>query len=211
MFAVIQGSFTVFVIVQLSPYCDMWWCSLHLSGWCSESFCVLSEPVFLAIAPNWWAKGSDSQQGLISLCRQRIMSRKDAEKCQVPHTADSDELARGPACTAVNHKLGQVSPAGSGTNLRALHGTKPKLILFQCFHHGLFIKLSRLWTWGGDMQLHGIAPNQQIIRKALWNILFESVTDCTLWDMSAKYKTVVDTAGLSFFAEWREIFIKVVN
>lgn len=38
------------------------------------------------------------------------MPGKDAQKCQVPHTADGDELAGVRSRTAVNHKPGQVSP-----------------------------------------------------------------------------------------------------
>lgn len=76
----------------------------------------------------------------------------------------------------------------------------------------LFIKLSQLWTWGEYLQLRGIAPNQQIISKALWNILFKSAADCLLWDMSAKYKTVVHAAGLSFFSKLElVIFVIVVD
>ena len=147
---------------------------------------------------------------LYSFADERIMSSKDAQKCQVPHTADSDELAHARGCTAVSHKPRPGFPsAGSRTNLRALYGTPPRIILSQCFHHNLFIKLSQLWTWGEDMQPRGIAPNQQIISKALWNILFKSVTDCVLPDMRAEHRTVVDAVGLGFFAELGAIFVKM--
>lgn len=155
-------------------------------------------------------RGVVANRQLYSFADKRIMSSKDAKKCQVPHTADSDELAHAPGCTAVNHKLGQVSPlAGSWTNLRALYGTPPRIILSQCFHHNLFIRLSQLWTWGEDMQPRGIAPNQQIISKALWNILFKSVTDCVLPDMRAECRAVVDAVGSSFFTELGVIFVKM--
>ena len=61
------------------------------------------------------------------------------------------------------------------------------------------------------MQPRGIAPNQQIISKALWNILFKSVTDCVLPDMRAEHRTVVDAVGLGFFAELGAIFVKMFN
>lgn len=59
------------------------------------------------------------------------------------------------------------------------------------------------------MQPRGIAPNQQIISKALWNILFKSVTDCVLPDMRAECRAVVDAVGSSFFTELGVIFVKM--
>lgn len=68
----------------------------------------LSGPFLLTL--NWRGEDTDSQQAVIFIYRRRIMSNKDAE---VPHTADSGELAHAPSCTAVNHNLGQVSFSGS--------------------------------------------------------------------------------------------------
>lgn len=56
-------------------------------------------------------KASDSQQSVRFICRRRIMSGKDAQKCQVANAADSDELAHAQFCTAVSQKSSRVFPA----------------------------------------------------------------------------------------------------
>lgn len=112
----------------------MWWCLVYFSALCSHKFILHARrPIWTfpsCSTLNWRGEDTDSQQAVILIYRRRIMSSKDAE---VPHTADSGELAHAPSYTAVNHKLGQVSLVGSWTNLRALYGTPPKMILSHVF------------------------------------------------------------------------------